>query len=349
VPGRLGRGRTFHTDAMRSPHAILRTIGVAVCAAVAFAACAVAAGPVRGPALPEIRVSAENRVPACVTPERLTLSLLANNPGLDARYRGIAQLYKTHGETLGIRWDYAFFQMQLETNSLSFRRGGGEPGDVRAKQNNFAGIGATGGGVPGESFPDISTGVLAQMQHLLAYAGQRVESPVAARTREVQADVISESLALRRPVRFSDLTNRWAADRTYSRSLEAIANRFHDSYCKSGMETADEAPAGDLRRDDSKPDVGASELGQRTTTQIAAAAGTCDVWSASFGGATALLIRSAEGARVNYTVLQVEAGQEQSQADAFIAKHARNGQAIARFSSRDQALARAFELCPGPS
>ena len=35
---------------------------------------------------------------------------------------------------------------------------------------NFAGIGTTGGGVPGNSYPDVRTGVRAQIQHLKAYA-----------------------------------------------------------------------------------------------------------------------------------------------------------------------------------
>ena len=53
------------------------------------------------------------------------------------RFKPIAALYKKHGEALGIRWDYAFYQMVLETNHLMFN------GDVRARQNNFAGIGAS--------------------------------------------------------------------------------------------------------------------------------------------------------------------------------------------------------------
>ena len=69
--------------------------------------------------------------------------------------------------------------------------------------------------------------------------------------------------------------------------------------------------------------------------------------SASYGGRIALLIRAEAGGTVNYTVLQVEEGQEQPQADAFIKAHAPNGRTIARFASRDGPLARAFELCPG--
>ena len=71
--------------------------------------------------------------------------------------------------------------------------------------------------------------------------------------------------------------------------------------------------------------------------------------SASYGGRIALLIRAEDGGSVSYTVLQVEEGQEQRQADAFIRAHMPNGRTIARFASRDGALARAFELCPAPS
>jgi hypothetical protein len=308
-----------------------------------------AAGQTRGPVLPEIRISPSSGVPACVTPERLMHYLAERSPSLDARYRQIANLYKRHGESLGIRWDYAFFQMQLETNSLTYRRGNGEWGDVRPAQNNFAGIGATGGGVPGDSFPDISTGVLAQMQHLLAYAGQRVEAPVAARTREKQGDIIDASLALQRPVRFSDLTQRWAADRNYAKSIEVVATRFQEAYCKPGSETPPPQQDAALPwRGDAKPSTAKAARGKRSEAKIAGAT-ACGVWQASFGGTGALLIRAVEGATVNYTVLQVEAGREQPQADAYIKTHARNGETIGRFTSRDQALARAFELCPGPS
>ena len=62
--------------------------------------------------------------------------------------------------------------MILETNALKYRRGDGRRGDVHEKQNNFAGIGATGRGAPGDRFPDIKTGVHAQIQHLVAYSGE---------------------------------------------------------------------------------------------------------------------------------------------------------------------------------
>lgn len=212
-----------------------RQTASALAAALALATALVGAPKAARAALPEIRASASNPVPACVTPERLMAFLAANNTRLDARYRDIAHWYKRHGEALRVRWDYAFFQMVLETNYLAYRRGDGRPGDVKPAQNNFAGIGATGGGVPGDAFPDVSTGVLAQMQHLVAYSGERVARPVAPRTALKQDDIVSASLRLGRPVRYSDLTNRWAADRAYHRSIETIAERFRAEHCNRGV------------------------------------------------------------------------------------------------------------------
>ena len=83
--------------------------------------------------------------------------------------------------------------------------------------------------------------------------------PVATRTRENQDDIIKISLALRRPVRFSDLTNRWAADSNYARSMECVATRFREAYCTPASEPQETAgtwrsetkapsPAGAARR-----------------------------------------------------------------------------------------------------
>ena len=43
---------------------------------------------------------------------------------------------------------------------------------MKPEQNNFAGLGATGGGESGESFKDIETGVRGHIEHLLLYAGR---------------------------------------------------------------------------------------------------------------------------------------------------------------------------------
>lgn len=66
----------------------------------------------------------------------------------------------------GVRPEVVFMQTMKETGWLTFT------GDVSIKQYNFAGIGATGGGVPGENFADVRTGIRAQVQHLKAYASE---------------------------------------------------------------------------------------------------------------------------------------------------------------------------------
>ncbi len=195
------------------------------------------------PTLPEIRLSARNAVPACVTPDRLMTFLRQRNRKLDPRFRNIASYYKQHGEAWGVRWDYAFFQMAIETNFLSYRQPNGRMGDVDPRQNNFAGIGTTGGGIPGDRFPDVSTGVLGQIQHLVVYSGEMIPEPVAPRTRLKQEHILAKSHELNRAVRFSDLAGRWAADRKYGGSIEWVAERFRAEHCKGrGLQVAEALP-----------------------------------------------------------------------------------------------------------
>lgn len=321
-------------------------------------------------ALPEIRTHERNRVPACATPQRLMRFMTERNTSLDPRFKDIGRLYKQHGEALRVRWDYAFFQMLLETNYLTYKTGGGSWGDVNPMQNNFAGLGTTGGGVPGDSFPDVSTGVLAQIQHLVAYSGERVDDPQARRTREKQDDIIERSKALGRAVTFRDLTHRWATDRRYGNSIEAIAERFRAAHCngRAIAESADEEGKPDLQTaafsapvrgavpepvtaDDRSKALGSAVLagagpGLLRGPQPAMRAAACRVWTASYGGGKSILIRSAIGGEVHYTALQVLEGFERSLSESFIRTHAQGGEPIGEFPSREAALARAFDLCP---
>lgn len=74
------------------------------------------------------------------------------------------KLYIEEAKEENIRPEVAFAQSMKETGFLQFG------GDARITQFNFAGLGATGGGVPGNSFSDVRTGIRAQIQHLKAYA-----------------------------------------------------------------------------------------------------------------------------------------------------------------------------------
>lgn len=74
------------------------------------------------------------------------------------------QMYYDEAEAEGVRAEVAFAQTMKETGFLQYG------GDASIEQFNFAGLGTTGGGVPGNSYPDVRTGIRAQIQHLKAYA-----------------------------------------------------------------------------------------------------------------------------------------------------------------------------------
>jgi hypothetical protein len=185
--------------------------------------------PAEAAGLPQVELSAKNKVPVCATPGRLMSFLESRNGAIDPRFRTIAADYMRVGNELKIRWDVAFFQMMLETGNLTFK------GDVQSSQNNFAGMGATGNHVPGESFPNVATGVKAHLQHLLMYAGVHVDNPVAERTRKVQEwGILTDwQKSLNGPVTYDQLAKQWApTSRRYTREIASLVEAFYGSPCK---------------------------------------------------------------------------------------------------------------------
>jgi hypothetical protein len=130
------------------------------------------------------------------------------NPLIDITYLSrIARLYIDEAAAEGINSDVAFCQMVHETNYLRFG------GDVKPWQNNFCGLGATGGGKPGLSFPSVEVGVRAHIQHLKAYANaqplrRKLVDPRFGRVRRAQAPYVK------------DLTGTWATDPQYAVKLK---------------------------------------------------------------------------------------------------------------------------------
>jgi hypothetical protein len=427
--------------------------------ALLFIACSLGV-PAAAADLPDIVAGPANTVPQCVTPGRLMAFLKQRNTDLDARYDGIASDYMRHGEQLGLRWDYAFYQMVVETGGLTYWRGN-RAGDVKAEQNNFAGLGATGNGERGESFKDIETGVRAHLEHLLLYAGYPVETPVAERTRKVRDWGVLNAWhqSFKRPITFADLAAKWApGNRGYARMLQAVAERFNADVCgrpdpRPGLvqearaktpgaaKTAEApSPGAELAQraiDDAKAQSGAARFGlgaqpapdqpapfapykilnppppaapppdstgqsaapkpapadakaplttgttakadakaaaakagaadkAGTRTAMAGMAGIagtkakrapdtavppaanqkCRVWTASYGGQKAVIIRSVVDQVVNFTVLDVNENTEAREVEAFISAYAKNGRVAGEYSSQAQALDKAFELCP---
>ena len=76
------------------------------------------------------------------------------------------KIIKEEADAENMKADVVFIQAMLETGYLKFG------GDVKISQFNFAGLGATGNGVAGNSFKDVRTGIRAQVQHLKAYANK---------------------------------------------------------------------------------------------------------------------------------------------------------------------------------
>jgi hypothetical protein len=470
-----------------------------VCASVIVAATFLPASSFAAENLPPIKASPSNVVPECVTPGRLTAFLRDRNPKIDPALDKIAVEYMRHGEALGMRWDYAFFQMVVETGYLKFERAKGQPGLVRPQQNNFAGLGATGRGVRGESFPDVSTGVLAHLQHVLMYSGEPIAAPVAERTQKViEWRVLDDWRAgIKGPMTYTHLAQKWANNKTYADSIEAVAEAFEQRYCNSpdpasGLVAEARPGRGDAKmartetpepdakgqaqsqpRTSHRPTVSGRELAQRaieeaqergdtrrsslggtglgalatepdrtaaatppaapSTTMETASIGPvprgdvlapaardtdperlasplmqaasvvgsilrsiaqppappaspakvtppaspavisptevpatvtpaamparitppappakikCRVWTASYGGTKAILIKSPTTEGVSYTVLDVNDGAEKREAAAYISAYARGGQIEHTFGSQTQALEKAFELCP---
>lgn len=409
--------------------------------------------------LPPIKITPSNAVPECVTPGRLMAFIKDRNPRLGAEHEKIAVEYMRHGEALGMRWDYAFFQMVIETGYLTFEREKGRRGNVAPKQNNFAGLGSTGRGVPGESFPDVSTGVLAHLQHVLMYTGERIEAPVAERTQKViEWKVLDDWRAgIKGPMTYADLAEKWANTKAYSGMIAKHAEIFAEHFCNTPdpapemlaearpgkpngtsaapvVAQADE-PASSSQRTTLRPTTPGREIAQRAveeahargetrrsslggaglgalanegeapaatnppieTASIGAGARTnpmtppatqpseattalsplmqaastvgsmlksmtqpppppappaqaaksaCRVWTASYGGTKAILIKAPSAEGVSYTVLDVNEGAEKREAAAYIAAYAKGGQIESTFTSQIQALEKAFELCP---
>lgn len=393
--------------------------------------------------LPAIKVSPSNLTPQCATPGRLMAFLSQRNAKFSERYRGIATEYMRHGEKLKIRWDYAFFQMLVETGNLTYT------GDVKPYQNNFAGLAATGHGVQGESFKDISLGVRAHLEHVLMYTGEKIQNPVAERTRNIQewGVLTNWQKSIKEPITFGDLAKKWApTSHAYAKDISSVALSFYTGVCKApdpqpeliaearssaskgvsfakveghnpviegkGAEIAKKAIAdarsigdGDAIRNDlgagryseeiptpsqtsetsfsnvlilneektpknegekifsdkkdasqissteildkiNPPIIDVTGSQTATLTKNSKSVSKCNVWTASYGGNKAMIIKASADGATHYTVLDVNEGSEKKEAEAYITAYAKGGQMIGEYTSSALALDKAFELCP---
>lgn len=98
------------------------------------------------------------------------IKLVNPNVKLACSVEELVDCYWQEAERENVRPDLALAQSLVETATYYYG------GDVLHHQNNFCGLGTTGGGVRGAAFATPQLGVRAHIQHLLAYA--REEKPV---------------------------------------------------------------------------------------------------------------------------------------------------------------------------
>ena len=158
---------------------------------------------------------------AAATEEQMLAYLLHRNPKpkLTGTPEELVHAYYEEAEHEGVRADLALAQAFKETGFFAYG------GDVDWKQNNFCGLGATGNGAKGLSFPDIRTGARAHIQHLLAYS--RKERP----TKPI-VDPRYDLIRTNRPdiygrlTRWTDLNGVWAVPgKNYGQEIIVIRDR----------------------------------------------------------------------------------------------------------------------------
>ena len=116
----------------------------------------------------------------------------------------------------GVNYDILFSQMMHETRYLNFG------GDVKPNQNNFAGLGATGNGVPGESFETVQIGIRAVVQHLKAYASNEPLKQECVDSRFNYVTRMSAIYVEHLGIQENPDGRGWAASRGYGYSLLTV-------------------------------------------------------------------------------------------------------------------------------
>ena len=131
----------------------------------------------------------------------------------------LAEYYVHYAAQSGLRADLLWAQMIHETGYGMYG------GDVFPEQNNYAGIGATGGGVPGLSFATAEAGVVAHVAHMVAYTYVGSPVPWANTMSDPRFHLVNPRGAA---TVISDLNGRWAfPGTTYGQSIEAIARAIN--------------------------------------------------------------------------------------------------------------------------
>ena len=162
----------------------------------------------------EITILGEAEVP----PGKMAAYIRRRNPEakLNCSIEDLVGFYYAEAGMEGVRPDLALCQAIKETGCFAYG------GDVVAAQNNYCGLGTTGGGVKGHFFATPKDGVRAHVQHLLAYTSTRPP-------HQALADPRYELLKEKRPDVFGQVTTwvglngKWAVPgKTYGQDILAM-------------------------------------------------------------------------------------------------------------------------------
>jgi hypothetical protein len=205
----------------------------------------------------------------------------------------LARYYVEEGRAEGVAGDLAFIQAVLETGNFSWPG----HGQVRANQNNFAGIGACDRGVcTVASFRSARIGVRAQIQHLRAYADRTVTVARLAHPLE------SPRFHLVTPKGRSPLWEQmgggnWATDPNYASKILDLYRQMRDHAGATGYGVANVTPVVEPFRD--VPVTGThakaiEELVGRGITDGCRPTAFCPTWSVTRAQAATFLQRAAK-------------------------------------------------------
>jgi N-acetylmuramoyl-L-alanine amidase len=147
------------------------------------------------------------------------LTGVAPSPRFTVSALALAGYYVRYCAEAGLRADLLWAQMIHETGYGMYG------GDCSPEQNNYAGIGATGGGVAGASFPTAEAGVIAQVAHMVAYVYSSSPVAWANSTTDPRFDLVSPRGAASA---LADLNGRWAVPGTsYGQNIEKIVRSIN--------------------------------------------------------------------------------------------------------------------------
>ena len=153
----------------------------------------------------------------------------------------LVDLYWQEAEREQVRPDLALAQSLVETGAYKYG------GDVLHHQNNFCGLGTTGGGVRGASFDTPQLGVRAHIQHLLAYT----------QTKRPSTDIVDPRYDLAHNIRLErgvvntwyGLNGTWAMGSLY---CEKIMATYQKILAQQPVEEIKPAPAEQVKEKNKK-------------------------------------------------------------------------------------------------